>query len=171
MFKNVGNTARGVAWNDLHAQMLADKTNILYLTATPGVDLSELKYLYGLRVWRPSGFEDWIKIITGQESPDKVKQRQQAQGQVDTWVDRVKTAENKVDAQPITVSGYQGFQVGRVQTYKTTERYNGGRFYMEVEGTRFIEPITNEIEAKIVADKLNTSWKMGVTIRAVSWVS
>jgi hypothetical protein len=160
LFKNVGNTARGVAWVELHKDWIARDVNMLYLTATPGVDLSDLQYLYGLKVWAMDGFSDWIKVITGQESPEKMKQRQQAASQVDEWVTRVQTARESIDAEEVTIEGqygqeWMGVQVGEVKVWKSTEKWNSGRYYYELRGKSNTFTATNEMEAVIVANTVN----------------
>lgn len=157
LFKNVGNTARGVAWIDLHKDWIARDVNMLYLTATPGVDLSDLQYLYGLKVWTMDGFGDWIKVITGQESPEKMKQRQAAVAQIDEWVTRVQEARGKIDAEPVTIEGrygqeWQGLRVGEVTIWKSTEKWNSGQYYYEYKGNENLFAATNEMEAVIVAE-------------------
>ncbi len=57
--------ARGVAWQALHAGMLERSGKFAYLTATPGVTLDELGYLYGLKEWAPGGFADWLRRRMG----------------------------------------------------------------------------------------------------------
>ena len=49
MFKSL-DTKRAAAWNTLHQDWLSRNANMLYLSATPGTDLADLQYLYGLRV-------------------------------------------------------------------------------------------------------------------------
>jgi hypothetical protein len=57
--------ARGIAWQKMHAHMLERGGQFAYFTATPGVTLDELGYLYGLKEWRPGGFGDWIRRRLG----------------------------------------------------------------------------------------------------------
>jgi hypothetical protein len=59
-----GAEQRSNAWVKLHERWIKDKASILYLTATPGSDVVDLQYLFGLKVWPMDGFADWIKIIT-----------------------------------------------------------------------------------------------------------
>ena len=160
LFKNVGSTARGQAWQDLHQHLLARKANFLYLTATPGVDLADLQYLYGLRVWSMDGFQDWVKIITGQESIENVKQKQKARENVDAWVEKVQAARKDIDAHYTEVKDrndntYEGLKVGRVEMYVSTEYYNKGTYNFVVDGKYLTSRINNEIEAVIIADAVN----------------
>jgi hypothetical protein len=160
LFKNVGNTARGVSWVELHKDWIARDVNMLYLTATPGVDLSDLQYLYGLRVWSMDGFGDWIKVITGQESPEKMKQRQQATAVAEQWVERVQAARESIDAEEITIQGnygeeWMGLRVGEIEIRKSTEKWNSGKYYYDLRGKSNTFAATNEMEAVIVANMVN----------------
>lgn len=70
---------RGMAWQALHRQMLANKdARFAYLTATPAVTLDELGYLYGLREWVPGGFADWVDTKLGKK--DAAQPSEQAEG-------------------------------------------------------------------------------------------
>jgi hypothetical protein len=157
LFKNVGSTARGVAWADVHKDWIQNNASMLYLTATPGIDLGDLRYLYGLKVWSMDGFDDWIKVITGQESPESMKTKQTARNNIDSWVEKVQAAKEQIDFHDATITDryndtHEGIQVGQIGLFKSTERYNQGRYQFVVDKSIFSYDITNETEAIIVAD-------------------
>ena len=157
LFKNVGNTARGVSWIDIHKDWVSRDVSMLYLTATPGVDLADLQYLYGLKVWTMDGFGDWIKVITGQESPEAMKQKQAAAAQVDEWMTKVEEAREAIDTQPVEIEKpygetIDGLKIGELSIYKTTEKWLNGRYAYEYKGKGTTFQATNELEAVIVAD-------------------
>lgn len=69
-FRNLQSN-RGVAWGDLHNDLLERNGKTLYLTATPAVSLDELGYLYGLKLWKVGAFGDWIERKLGKAGPDQ----------------------------------------------------------------------------------------------------
>lgn len=56
---------KAISWDRLH-KALEGKPKV-YATATPGTDLGELEYLYGLGVWNKGTFDNFIHSITGKE--------------------------------------------------------------------------------------------------------
>lgn len=162
LFKN-SDTNRGQAWTDLHKSWIGDKASMLYLTATPGVDLADLRYLYGLKVWSLDGFDDWVKVITGQESPEQMKKKQTARANVDTWVEKVQAAKEKIDVEPTTMERYgnevEALKVGELSFFKQTERYNNGRFAFGYKDRTFSMDITTETEAIIISDMVDKKIK------------
>lgn len=73
-FKNLF-ADRGMAWQALHAQMLErPDSRFAYFTATPGVSLDELGYLFGLREWPVGGFSDWVDRKLGFKPAEEVKE-------------------------------------------------------------------------------------------------
>ncbi|MBI5942879.1 MAG: strawberry notch C-terminal domain-containing protein [Chloroflexi bacterium] len=154
-FKNSG-TDRGQAWTDLHKSWIGDKASMLYLTATPGIDLADLRYLYGLKVWSLDGFDDWVKVITGQESPEQMKRKQTARANVDTWVEKVQAERERIGAKPAKVTNqyggeYDGWKVGEIGFYKSTE-YRNDYYRFEIKDKSYRSPVQTETEAIIVAD-------------------
>ncbi|RME33706.1 MAG: hypothetical protein D6794_11325, partial [Deltaproteobacteria bacterium] len=87
LFANVESAKYGPGWQALHKDMLGRNGDFLYLTATPGTDVSELGYLYGLRVWSVDGFGDWVKMLTGELSPDEVVRRREEIQKIEQWID------------------------------------------------------------------------------------
>lgn len=93
-FKNL-ETNRGKAWGQLHTYWLerrgAAKVDFMYLSATPAIDVADLQYLYGLKVWKPDGFEDWLDVITDKASPEAVAAREAGRAAVDGAAYKIKT--------------------------------------------------------------------------------
>jgi hypothetical protein len=157
MFKNSSGVAKyAEPWVNLHKDLIRNDASIMYLTATPAVDVSELRYLYGLRAWTMDGFNDWIGIITGQTNAEQVKKTQAARGEVDNWLERVNKARDEIDAQDAIVKGYgseqhEGLKVGEFGFYKPTESYNKGSFMFEHGGRVFSVQVGSETQAIILA--------------------
>ena len=74
-FKNLDTKSRGPAWKVLHEDWVNRDVSMLYLSATPGVDIMDLAYLYGLKVWTMDGFGDWFGDIPGKLSPEQAKKK------------------------------------------------------------------------------------------------
>lgn len=70
-FSNVADSKRGIAWTDIHQEMLKYTDKFAYFTATPAVTLNQLCYLYGLRLWRVGAFDAWLARKTGKGNPDQ----------------------------------------------------------------------------------------------------
>lgn len=156
LFKNA-DTQKGYAWLELHKDWLRNNTDMLYLTATPGTDVMDLQYLYGLRVWSVDGFGDWIKIITGEESVEGVAHRQEAQGAVSDYATALERARNEVSYVPVTITmrwggDTKGVRVGDFLIYKDRGSYD---IHTREEGDRLgshqIGSLKSETEAIIVA--------------------
>ena len=62
---NDENQAKAIAWKKIHSAM--DGKPIIYATATPGVDLGDLHYLYGLGEWKAETFDAYLQNLTGEE--------------------------------------------------------------------------------------------------------
>ena len=139
-FKNT-DTKRGSAWYDLHKDWVRRDVDMLYMTATPGTDLADLQYLYGLKVWGMDGFEDWIKVITGQESPEKVKERIAATDRINTWVEDIKAIRDAVQTKDVTHNvPYEGEVTGlevtpRIFIYKANDYYHRNEFAISIPDT------------------------------------
>jgi len=85
-FKNIDGANIGLAWRNLHKDLLPYRnTDFMYLSATPGDDLIQLEMLYGLRVWSVDGFDDWIRLLRGELSPDVVKALESGREKLDTF--------------------------------------------------------------------------------------
>jgi lysozyme family protein len=61
--------AKYIAWTAIHDAMRGKP--MVYVTATPGIDLASLDYLYGLGEWSKGTFDQYIASITGQEAQKK----------------------------------------------------------------------------------------------------
>jgi len=59
-FSNIGDSRRGLAWTELHRALLKARADCVYFTATAGVTVENLAYLYGLRLWPVGGFRTWV---------------------------------------------------------------------------------------------------------------
>lgn len=74
LFRNVKDTtkARVMAWQRLHDQMMSlpssANASFTYSTATPGAAVGQLEYLYGLRLWLPTTFTQYMREIKGDEA-------------------------------------------------------------------------------------------------------
>ena len=162
-FKNIGTKKRGPAWIRAHQDWTDPKrdVSILYLTATPGADISDLQYLYGLKVWSMDGFRDWVNVITGVESPEKVKARQDARVVIDDWASKVEEARDLIDQEPATLtqgSGYyartyEGIKVGNFGIFHEEGKY--GRYGFEYKGKTYSTQAASETEMVIEADMVN----------------
>jgi predicted ABC-type ATPase len=56
--------AKAIAWRKIHNSMYGKP--MIYATATPGIDLSDLKYLYGLGEWTEETFDNYLSNISGE---------------------------------------------------------------------------------------------------------
>jgi len=65
-FRNPG-SARGALWVALHKALLNRKARIVYMSATPGRDIEEMGYLYGLREWGVGEFDIWKRKVHGEQ--------------------------------------------------------------------------------------------------------
>lgn len=160
-FKNIGSAKeRGIAWVDFHKSILNRDVSTLYLSATPGVDISDLQYLFGLKVWALDGFEDWVKIITGEMSPEQANKIRTDRASVDSWAEAVHQAKQAIDvkSETITVRGQERevLTVGRVSTYKIVDRFYKATDYTLVVGDNvFSMDAPSESQAIIIAAKVN----------------
>ncbi len=75
-FSNIGDSHRGLAWTDLHRALLRADADCVYFTATAGVTVENLAYLYGLRLWPIGGFRTWIDRKMGRASAKEGKEEQ-----------------------------------------------------------------------------------------------
>ena len=57
--------AKAIAWERIHTNMAGKP--MIYATATPGVDLTQLDYLYGLGEWNKDTFEKYLANLSGIE--------------------------------------------------------------------------------------------------------
>lgn len=69
-YKNLLTSQAAGVWTEIHRGMidrLGEGAKFIYSTATPGVGIEQLEYLWGLREWplRPGGFDDWVLWVTG----------------------------------------------------------------------------------------------------------
>lgn len=157
MFKKVDKgTKYAVAWADLHKNLLSRDASIMYLTATPGIDLSELQYLYGLRAWSMDGFGDWIKIITGQESADSIKAKQKSMKNVDAYVQNLQSAVELLDTPQVKKSlGYgveqTGKQVGNIGVFYSDRGKGKESVLFEVNGEGYDAHLRSETQGILVA--------------------
>ena len=62
-------TPTAIAWNKIHDAMQGKP--MIYATATPGIDLDDLQYLYGLGEWNKNTFDIYMSTITGKEPQKK----------------------------------------------------------------------------------------------------
>lgn len=157
-FKNVGNTKRGQAWTELHEDWTRRNASMLYLTATPGTDIADLQYLYGLKIWAMDGFADWVNIITGVESVEKVKARNEARAEIDDWATRIDAARDAIPQEPATIKGsygmeWNGIKVGEFGIFKETGKW--ARFGYEYKGRTSFTSAQSETEMVILADMVN----------------
>lgn len=160
LFRNVGGADRGAAWTDLHKTLLSNKASILYLTATPGTDLIDLQYLYGLRVWSQDGFGDWIKVITGEQSPEQVKKVNEARTTAEEFAARVEKARDQIQAEPTEMERYGrkalGYKIGKLSFFNdgSTQKPN---FVFNIEGESYVRSFDakGETEAMILTDMVN----------------
>lgn len=58
-------TATGIAWERIHKAMTGKP--LIYATATPGIDLNSLGYLYGLGEWNKETYDQYLANITGED--------------------------------------------------------------------------------------------------------
>jgi diguanylate cyclase (GGDEF)-like protein len=92
-FKNIDDSkVRAETWNRLHKDWLRRDVSMLYLSATPGSDIADLQYLYGLKIWPMDGFSDWVGVITGAISPDQAKKVSGAKIALEEWGSKVQAA-------------------------------------------------------------------------------
>jgi hypothetical protein len=162
-YKNIGDTNRGLAWVDLHKDLINRNVSTLYLSATPGVDISDLQYLFGLKVWALDGFEDWIKVITGEKSPDQVKQMNNDKAVIQQWADAITQAREKINTieedKFVRGEARQVLTVGKVSTYKIVDRFYKADNYSFLIGEKegpFTTDMASEAQAVILAAKVNS---------------
>ena len=82
-FSNIGDSARGLAWSDLHRALLRARADCVYFTATAGVTVENLAYLYGLRLWPVGGFRTWVDRKMGRASAKKEEEEQAVEDVLD----------------------------------------------------------------------------------------
>ena len=157
-FRN-SDTQKGAAWYSLHKSWLERNANMLYLTATPGADVMDLQYLYGLRLWTPDGFGDWLSIITGDKTAEDVQRKVEAEERVFEYASALEQARSEISIQPETISpkwGYREIQAVRVGDYIIYK----DRFLYEIRhspvpgdiGEYAYGNLRSETEAIIIAD-------------------
>jgi hypothetical protein len=97
-FKNIDDSkVRAETWNRLHKDWNRRNVSMLYLSATPGSDIADLQYLYGLKIWPMDGFSDWVGVITGRISPDQAKKVATAKNLFEDWGRKVQEAVNRLN--------------------------------------------------------------------------
>ena len=126
-YASIGTSQRSAAWYDVHKELLANRADFMYLTATPGTDLSELQYLHGLRLWSLDGFSDWIKVITGEVSPEQAKKQQENRQKLDTYMEGVTKL---LDAIPTKIVKKQTYELYGTNNYKETMVTKVGDYYV-----------------------------------------
>lgn len=164
-FKNP-DTQKGYAWNALHKDWIGRGADMLYLTATPGVDVADLQYLYGLRLWTMDGFGDWLKLITGEASPEEIKKRQATEDKIAAYAEDLQSARASIPQTPrtLTIDSWNkldGLQVGDLFVC-STNGYDGTKYQIrdfppgyQTSGRIVSATLRSETEAIIVADILN----------------
>lgn len=108
-FKNLG-AKFGAPWIELHKTMNRNGGSYMYLSATPGVDLRDLQYLFGLKLWSVDGFDDWLGVLTGRLSPEELKKIEGARTDLFKYRSRIEGAVKEKFGKP-TVFKLQGLQV------------------------------------------------------------
>jgi hypothetical protein len=112
LFKNDDHTKTGTAWVGLHKQWVGQNVGFMYLSATPAIDLMEMRYLYGLKVWTPDGFNDWLGVITGKLSPEQAKAKVEAVKLVAKYQETLKQAAGAALEQAARVENGKGGAAG-----------------------------------------------------------
>jgi len=161
-----------IAWVNMHKDLISRKASLLYLTATPGADLTDFQYLYGLRAWTMDGFKDWVDIITGQKTADQVKKSQDAGDAVTAWMNRIEDAATKLDYEPVEVqhsrwNSSPGFKIGELEIWESRDNYNKGEWLYKLgdgeEAKKGDVNAKSHQEALIIADMVNRRIK-GMTV-------
>jgi hypothetical protein len=82
-FSNIGDSQRGIAWTDLHRALLQARADCVYFTATAGVTVENLAYLYGLRLWPIGGFRTWVDRKMGRASAKRAEEERAVEDVLD----------------------------------------------------------------------------------------
>ncbi len=125
-------TGLAAAWRALHSALMQDEnTNFLYLSATPAADLSDLEYLWGLKVWARDGFDDWVNVILGNDSPENILRRKQERLAWNNWMDTVRNVQKRGTTTIVELKR-------RGQGYVATSFGDGLYTYMDPKENRYI---------------------------------
>lgn len=98
MFKGEDGTAQyGPYWKLLHQSILANGASVMYLSATPGTDVADLRYLYGLKAWTMDGFDGWIRYLKGELSIEELEKKNATMKRVMEQTKKLRTDSQNVE--------------------------------------------------------------------------